>query len=212
MKIEGLEIKNDREIIVPRGIRFISDWKEYSLGLFQFPHILDKKIPGCGYTEYCIKTFLPIILCSPRKILLENKTEQHPEVFYFRNESDVEIETDKDLTKITVSSGIEEVISDEIKSREKEIYEICLNLFDKYYENLPIRKVSLTFGRLTEDNSIQLNLFDSFEDVKKVKKENKAIDEIKKKYGNNSILKASSLLDDSTIMDRNGKIGGHNAG
>ena len=36
-----------------------------------------------------------------------------------------------------------------------------------------------------------------------------AIDEIKDRYGKNSILKASALLEDSTIMDRNKKIGGH---
>ena len=96
-------------------------------------------------------------------------------------------------------------------TNEKIIYEVCQNLFDKYYENLPIRKVSVTLGRLTEDTGIQLNLFETFEEVKLEKQGNKAIDEIKKKYGNNSILKASSLLEDSTIKMRNGKIGGHNA-
>lgn len=95
---------------------------------------------------------------------------------------------------------------------EKEIYNICLNLFDKYYDDLPIRKVSLSFGRLSEDNSIQLNLFESFEEVKKEQDEDKAIDELKNKFGKNSILKASSLLNDSTIKERNKKIGGHNAG
>ena len=101
----GLEIKDNKEIIVPEGIRFISDWKNYSLGWFQFQHILDKKIPGCGYTEYCIRAKLPIILCSPRKILLENKSEQHPEVFYFKNELEDDLELDKDLTKLDKSSG-----------------------------------------------------------------------------------------------------------
>lgn len=38
-----------------------------------------------------------------------------------------------------------------------------------------------------------------------------AIDEIKNKYGKNSILKASALLPDSTIIERNKKIGGHAA-
>ena len=99
----GLKIKDNREIIVPKGIRFISNWTEYSLGWFQFPHILDKKIPGCGYTEYCIRSRIPIILCSPRKILLENKSEQHPEVFYFKNELEDDLEMDKDLTKIDKS-------------------------------------------------------------------------------------------------------------
>lgn len=94
---------------------------------------------------------------------------------------------------------------------EKVIFEICQNIFDRYYDNLPIRKVSLCFGKLAEDNGVQLNLFEEFEEVQKVRKENEAIDEIKQKYGNNSILKASSLLSDSTIKERNGKIGGHHA-
>ena len=37
------------------------------------------------------------------------------------------------------------------------------------------------------------------------------IDKMNEKYGSNSILKASSLLSDSTIKERNKKIGGHNA-
>lgn len=94
---------------------------------------------------------------------------------------------------------------------EKVIYDICVNIFDKYYEDLPIRKVSITLGKLSDDTGVQLNLFESFDDIKREKSGNTAIDEIKKKYGNNSILKASSLLADSTIKDRNGKIGGHNA-
>ena len=43
------------------------------------------------------------------------------------------------------------------------------------------------------------------------KKLNEAVDKIKEKYGNNSIIKASNLLPDSTAIDRNGKIGGHSA-
>ncbi len=100
---------------------------------------------------------------------------------------------------------------DNSTTSEKLIYNVCQILFDKYYENLPIRKVSITLGKLSADNKVQLNLFESFENIKKEKSSNKAIDLIKNKYGNNSILKASSLLSDSTIISQNKKIGGHNA-
>lgn len=100
---------------------------------------------------------------------------------------------------------------DNSTTSEKVIYNVCQILFDKYYENLPIRKVSITLGKLSADNKVQLNLFESFENIKKEKNSNKAIDLIKNKYGNNSILKASSLLSDSTIISQNKKIGGHNA-
>lgn len=82
-------------------------------------------------------------------------------------------------------------------------------MFQKFYEDYPIRKVSISLGSLEDDNIEQLNLFESFEE--KVKRENidHAVDEIKNKYGKNSIIKASNLLKDSTIIERNKKIGGH---
>ena len=93
----------------------------------------------------------------------------------------------------------------------KEILKICLNIFDRYYTDLPIRRVSIVAGKLTDDNSFQLNLFEDYNKVIEDDKLNDAIDEVKNKYGKNSILKASSLLSDSTAIERNKKIGGHNA-
>ena len=113
-----IRTEGDKKIItVPQGERYISEWKDYSLRDFQFPHILDKKIPGCGYTEYCITNDLPIILCSPRRILLENKEQQHTtEVFYLRNELDEDLRVDKDLTKrINRTPEKQEVVSEERK-------------------------------------------------------------------------------------------------
>src|SRR5574344_2165284 len=94
---------------------------------------------------------------------------------------------------------------------DQDIYEVCLNLFDKYYEDLPIRKVIISLGKLSNDTGMQLNLFESLDELNTKKKENQVIDEIKNKYGDNSLIKASSLLPDSTAIKRNKKIGGHNA-
>ena len=91
-----MEIKS---IEVPTGIKYISDWKEYSLENYQFPHILNKVLTGCGYTEYCIRNNMNIILCSPRKILLENKEDQHKgNVYYVRNEVERGINFEKDFS------------------------------------------------------------------------------------------------------------------
>ena len=61
-----------REILnVPKGIRYLSEWKEFSLPVT--PTIIDKQLTGCGFTEYCISCPQDIIVCSPRVILLENK-------------------------------------------------------------------------------------------------------------------------------------------
>ena len=87
----------------------------------------------------------------------------------------------------------------------------CLMIFDKFYDNLPIRRVSVSCGGLKDKIGVQLNIFDSFEEVLEAEEINRAIDEINDKYGKNALLKASSLLEDSTIHERNKKIGGHSA-
>ena len=94
----------------------------------------------------------------------------------------------------------------------KELYKVLINIFDKYYEeNTPIRKVSISLSKLDNDDAMQLNLFEKIEDKIKTKNINDTIDNINEKYGSNSLLKATSLLDNSTIRDRNNKVGGHNA-
>ena len=104
------------KIIVPKGIRYISEWKEFSLP--DFKCIIDKKLTGCGFTEFCLTNNENVILCSPRKILLENKEEQHPEVLYVRNELEKGVNIDKDLTTTKVlvdDDSPEEIVDDPAK-------------------------------------------------------------------------------------------------
>lgn len=91
----------------------------------------------------------------------------------------------------------------------KEINKVCNIIFDRYYNDLPIRKVSICYGGLTTKKGIQLNLFDEYSNIQEEAKINETIDGIKNKYGKNSLIKASSLLPDSTAIERNTKIGGH---
>ena len=75
--------------IVPSGrdIKYISEWSEYKIP--QGHVIVDKGVTGCGYTEYTLTNNLPTVLCSPRKLLLENKSEQHQSdlnILYLKNE------------------------------------------------------------------------------------------------------------------------------
>ncbi len=89
---------NKTVINVPAGIRYISDWEGFELP--EFPHIIDKQVTGCGFTEWAITSNINMIIASPRVILLENKAEQHPgEVFYARNDLDSVLNVDRDLTK-----------------------------------------------------------------------------------------------------------------
>ena len=62
-------------ITVPEGIRYLSQWDKFSIPDFRC--IIDKQITGCGFTEFCLTNSENVILCSPRKILLENKEKQH---------------------------------------------------------------------------------------------------------------------------------------
>ena len=90
------------------------------------------------------------------------------------------------------------------------ILEVCQLLFDKYYtDGIPIRKVSISLGNLKDKKGVQLDIFSSFNEIKEHENLDKAIDNIKFKYGKNMLLKGSSLLEDSTIKVRNEKIGGH---
>lgn len=127
--------KIKEKIIVPAGVRYISEWSGFELN--PEPHILDKKIPGCGFTEYCIRNDQNVILCSPRIILLENKEEQHEnEVLYVKCSTDFSLDIDKDITKNTLSKPPVDARTDEEKKRDaEENYKRLYSLVEEYYYN-----------------------------------------------------------------------------
>ena len=67
---------NKKIIKIPRGIEYISQWSEYAIPRGEHC-IVDKGVTGCGYTEYALRNDDWVVLCSPRKLLLENKSEKH---------------------------------------------------------------------------------------------------------------------------------------
>ena len=95
---------------------------------------------------------------------------------------------------------------DNYTDKTKTINEMCLNILNNYIKDLPIRKVSITLGKIKLKESEQLDIFNEYE----INNLEHTIDEINDKFGGNTLLKASSLLDYSTIKSRNKKIGGHN--
>ena len=107
----------------------------------------------------------------------------------------------------SVSKKLDQETNDEVI-----LYKTLLNIFNSYYEeNMPVRKVGISLSKLEKNNHIQLNLFENIKEVNDKNNLNNTIDKINDKYGNNSILRATSLLSNSTIKSRNEKIGGHNA-
>ncbi|XFA98381.1 damage repair protein [Candidatus Izemoplasma sp. B36] len=94
---------------------------------------------------------------------------------------------------------------------ESHVFKACLSLMNKFYDNSPIRVVRIAVTNFVDKKGYQVSLF---EDINQVVKENavfSAIDEIKEKFGKNSVNRASSELKHSTIKARNDMIGGHNA-
>ena len=157
-----------REIIVPRGIRYISEWSEFNFNRFPGKCIINKQLPGCGFTEYCIGGPENVILCSPRKMLLENKKEQHEnEVYLVVNEMEKETEVDKDLTKEPRNVKLEDEETGD-KKENSEIYERIYNeisdyTYKRYLEGKPA-KILVTYDsyRIVKDILEKLGIFGKF--------------------------------------------------
>lgn len=119
-----------KEIIkVPGHVGYLSEWKDFSLP--DHPCIINKTLTGCGFTEWCITSNLPIILCSPRRVLLTNKENQHSgEVYYARNEYENVIGVDIDLTntkKPTPTEMLIEKSQESVKLFENKVIDAILN-------------------------------------------------------------------------------------
>ena len=91
----------------------------------------------------------------------------------------------------------------------KVILDAVLEIYHRYISDKPIRNIGIYYGGLVPASHQQLNLFE--DDKKQTNRRNlqKAVDELHSKFGNNSVLRASSLLEESTIKERNEYIGGH---
>ncbi len=125
-------------IIVPKGVRYISEWNnnfpEGQRLIDQLPkdghYIMNKSITGCGYTEYCITGPEPVILCSPRLVLLKNKEDQHSDMenlLYLRNEFEEFDDFDRDINKDDLRS-LDKIERAAAERREKaNAYSIYIN-------------------------------------------------------------------------------------
>lgn len=82
-------------------------------------------------------------------------------------------------------------------------------LFDKYINGHYSRGIHIVYGKLSNEEGDQLSLFED----EKTQAERKALqivmDNVKNKYGKNSLLRGSALLKESTAKERHEQIGGH---
>ncbi len=110
------------------------------------------------------------------------------------------------------------------------ITQALLQLYDGIVdEHLLIRRINITANKLTEESQLkyqkdydQLDFFTDYEAkereearsreaLEREKSMQKAMLQIKKKYGKNAILKGMNLEEGATAKDRNAQIGGHKA-
>lgn len=115
-------------------------------------------------------------------------------------------------------------------SSAKLIMDAVTELFERIVdENLLIRRVNITANHVVDERTVQktdsfdqLDLFTDYAaerskkekeeaELEKEKKMQKAMLEIKKKYGKNAVLKGMNLEEGATTLDRNKQIGGHKA-
>ncbi|NBD27982.1 DNA polymerase IV [Paenibacillus glycinis] len=87
-----------------------------------------------------------------------------------------------------------------------EVAAAALKLFREHWNGLPISRLSIALGQLSDDSVIQLTLF---EDRSRAYSKERAIDAIKERYGSTAIMRASSLLESGVARERAEQIGGH---
>ena len=86
-----------------------------------------------------------------------------------------------------------------------QIYETTTSKVDK------IRGIGISFNNVVSETMEYYDLFTDSEEVEKERELERTINDIKKKFGKNSILKGMNLLEGATTIKRNDLIGGHNA-
>ena len=163
-------IKKLNDYIVPRGIRFISELGT-NFRFYKLPVkcIINKQLPGCGFTEYCLRGPENVILCSPRKMLLENKKDQHKDsVYLVVNELEKELTVDKDLSKVDKSQVFLDTLKEVVHGKDTVYNRLMNEIKDylnerKYLGDKPC-KILVTYDsyRIVKDILESLGIFQSF--------------------------------------------------
>ncbi|WP_159883510.1 DNA polymerase IV [Paenibacillus puerhi] len=87
-----------------------------------------------------------------------------------------------------------------------DIYGAVKRLFYRHWDGLPVRRLGVTLTGLSKGATYQLSLF---EDKERLRRLERSTDEIKRRFGSASLLRASSLLTAGQARERSIKIGGH---
>ena len=155
---------------VPKGIRYVDDYERQGFHLEDFPYILDKKIPGCGFTSWILTNSQNIILASPRKMLMENKERQingegenRQELVYLVQTAFCDYGVDKDLNKYSRESKDDQQVPTDWVELKHNISQYVLKC---QFDNRPV-KIIVTYDSYRKVKEIfeDMNLFDTFHTV-----------------------------------------------
>jgi DNA polymerase V len=108
-----------------------------------------------------------------------------------RGTTTLDMETNSDFIIIPALSGL---------------YEDIVN------PNLSIRKINITCNNVKPEEYLQYPFFVDIEKLEKNRQLQKAVLEIKNKYGKNAVLKGMNLQENAMTIERNKQIGGHKSG
>ncbi|WP_029278324.1 Y-family DNA polymerase [Carnobacterium jeotgali] len=98
-------------------------------------------------------------------------------------------------------------------SNTKKLVEYCFEIFNKYYEDdKSVRRIGITYSKLSYTSDIQLDLFENPTEQITNEKLDLLVDKIRDKYGFQSLVHASSLMDGATAINRSSLVGGHAGG
>ncbi|MGL6198151.1 MAG: DNA repair protein [Lachnospiraceae bacterium] len=98
-------------------------------------------------------------------------------------------------------------------SSAKRIRGETIKLYERIVDHYtPIHRVNLTFNDVIDERYQQYDLFTDPTAIEREHKLQKAMLEVKERYGKNAILKGMNLQEGATTMERNRQIGGHKSG
>lgn len=96
----------------------------------------------------------------------------------------------------------------------REMIPHMLALYERIVDqDKPIRRLSVSCNQVSEEGEgQQQTLFSDQKESERDKKLQKAALEIKKRFGNNALVRGMDLQEEATTMERNRQIGGHKSG
>lgn len=90
--------------------------------------------------------------------------------------------------------------------------ELFRSIQHAFFEKIPYEKIyglSISFGKLSKKQQVQLSLFEDVFQKEKEERFDNVMDKIRETYGRNAVFRCSALLENSTIRQRHMQIGGH---